>query len=849
MTVLSLYPLDSRCFLLSNIIWDSDGNGTPCLHRQKLWVRFPAALESIGLTAHFGGPVGRVRVEVAEDAGGRTWRLLAEVVLAGSSPTMLTWPSVTSDNLRVHVIEPAAPCFPLGGYFSRLELHTDGTALEPVPAIAPLAVAVPLLDRSPDVVEPFAGHTGVHSNEALGLCHDRPRTDRLQVAANGRTVEICSPVFRMGFDRQFARITHLGWDTYERDRTGGNLLSTSHTQGAFPVVLRDCRRLSSESCGGVFEVAGRRVTYSGIRPVPEIEWNYAFNLRENGFTLDLDWHCAQTFQTCEIAAIRIPFDLYRSVVNVLAMPDTAGPSGLVSFPLVINAPNHGVLRVTVKDAPSSAPVRGRILPFRTRAELWLDLIPGAHPLPSGMFEMPAGSGRVTLDFEVTRIFPFANQDMFGWWNLPPFYSFAERENILGPLANAWLTGLAFRPDLGRFANNSVADSAALCAPYYADIAAYTPMLAEGLDPRQFIRFAAEQYLRDMDSSAVYSNWRHYPAAASGLIDCAWLYVAASGDWDWARRWREPIRHYTRALFQLEHENRGLVASDYSGIPEEPGIMCACWCDSIRSGHLESYINAHAYRGLGRAADLLERLDDTPLAGAARAMAGRLKDHFVPTFYDPQSKQIMQWVSRDGRRFGFRSHMHLGAAVALGLVPDNLARDLLRDYVARLAASGFTHYEWGLPIFMEPVPEVCHNNWKGKGVDPDGSDQVGMYQNGAIHTHQTYYILQALYKTGMRPEANALFTKMTSLVRRGDLCGGLHSGLDWRHPVDGSATGYEGLLAEQFHFLLAAITGYLGCELTIDGLVNNGPDSERVRALRPNFARRSEERHAPRGTAS
>ena len=82
--MLSLYPLDARCCLLSNIVWDSDGNGNPCLNRQKLWVRFPAALKSTGLTGHSDGPVGRVEVEVAEDAGGRTWRLLQ--VSRGVSP-------------------------------------------------------------------------------------------------------------------------------------------------------------------------------------------------------------------------------------------------------------------------------------------------------------------------------------------------------------------------------------------------------------------------------------------------------------------------------------------------------------------------------------------------------------------------------------------------------------------------------------------------------------------------------------------------------------------------------------------------------------------------------------------
>jgi hypothetical protein len=262
-----------------------------------------------------------------------------------------------------------------------------------------------------------------------------------------------------------------------------------------------------------------------------------------------------------------------------------------------------------------------------------------------------------------------------------------------------------------------------------------------------------------------------------------------------------------------------------------------WADSVRSGHLESYVNAHAFRSLNRAAELLERLAAGDAAAAsARAQAVRLRSSFMATFHDPASGQILQWVARDGRRFGFQSHMHLGAAVALGLVPDETARDLLQAYLARLERSGFKRFEWGLPIFLDPIPSVCHNNWKGKGIEEDGSDQVGIYQNGAIHAHQTWYLLQALYRTGMRREANRLFTRMSPLVRDGGLCGGLHSGIDWRHPDDGRATGYEGLLSEQFHFLLAAITGYLGCELTIDGLVIRGPDTDRVRRLQPNFAR-------------
>ncbi|HOS65635.1 MAG TPA: hypothetical protein PK251_12890 [Candidatus Latescibacteria bacterium] len=831
---LSLFPLDERCTLLTNMVWVPDEHGVPSLHRQKMWVSFPQPVTVDGLTARFGTPVGRVRVETAEDDAGRTWRVLAEEDLV-ESPHTVSWPAVRLTNIRVHVVEPRNPSFPLAYTFSSVVLRVSDAEAFALPAPPATVPSKPLEDHSPAAEEPFGGHSDVHLNERLGLCHDPPRTNRVLRTDSADEVAFESPVFRMAFSRRHARVTHLSWDTFGNGRHTGNLLSMAHTRGAFPVVMREGRRMSSESCGGVVEVEGRSVRYRGISPAAGITWSYAFSLREHGFSLEIGWDNAKTFATSELAALRIPFDLYRSVVNVLAMPNTAGPSGLVEFPLVINAPNYGVMRVTCRQKGAAL---ARIIPLRTRGELWLDLIPGAHPLESGVFEMPEGKGSVTLDFELTKVYPFGNHDhsdQFTWWEMPPFYSFADRENILGTLTNSWLNGLAFRPDLGRFANNSVADSAAVCAPFYADIAAYNPMLADGLDPRQFIRFAAEQLLRDTAGAADYSNWRHYPGAAGAPIDCAWLYVASTGDWEWAERWREGLRFFADALLQLEHRGTGLVASDYSGIPEGPGYMSCSWCDSIRSGHLESYVNAHAYRSLLRAADLLERIERDD-ACDVRRMAARLRNSFLPTFYDADSRQIMQWVARDGRRFGFRSHFHLGAAIALGLVPEHLARALLKDYLDRLAASGFAHFEWGLPIFLDPVPAACHNGWMGKGVEPDGSDQIGVYMNGAIHAHQTYYLLQALYRVGMRREANDLFMRMTPLVRNGGLCGGLHSGMDWRHPVDGRPSGYEGLLAEQFHFLLAAITGYFGCELTIDGLVINGPDTERIRTLKPNFAR-------------
>jgi hypothetical protein len=197
------------------------------------------------------------------------------------------------------------------------------------------------------------------------------------------------------------------------------------------------------------------------------------------------------------------------------------------------------------------------------------------------------------------------------------------------------------------------------------------------------------------------------------------------------------------------------------------------------------------------------------------------------------------VDTEGHGYEFDSRLHLGAAISCGLVPPKTARSLLAAYLGRLRATGFEEFRYGLPLFLDSVPAELHNNWMGRGVEKDGTDQVGVYQNGSITHHQCYELLQALYRTGLRHEANDLFKGLTPLARTGGLCGGLHSGLDRRMP-DGSPSGYEGLLAEQYQFLLAALTGYLGLELTLDGLaVDPGTRalcSDRLDNLRPNFAR-------------
>jgi hypothetical protein len=363
-------------------------------------------------------------------------------------------------------------------------------------------------------------------------------------------------------------------------------------------------------------------------------------------------------------------------------------------------------------------------------------------------------------------------------------------------------------------------------------------LAPGLAATDLLRSATDTILLD-PGKGTYSDYDRWPMALTAPLDCAWLYVAATGDWDWAHKRKSDLAARAQLLLSKEFEDTGLVASVCSGLSADPRSLSSSWFDSVRSGHLESFNSAHGCRATVRSAELLARLGKDDTAAQLRAMAARTKEHYLKVFYDPGTRRLAQWVDIEGHRHGFDSRTHLSAAVVCGLIPYGLARELLGEYLERLKQRGFAAYRCGLPTFLEPVPAALHNHWMGKGVEPDGSDQLGVYMNGSVTHHHTYLTLQALYQVGMRHEANDLFTKLSPLVRTGDICGGLHSGVDWRHE-DGSPSGYEGLLAEQFQFLLAAITGYLGLELTIDGLSLNpiarASCSDRLTKLRPNFAR-------------
>ncbi len=102
------------------------------------------------------------------------------------------------------------------------------------------------------------------------------------------------------------------------------------------------------------------------------------------------------------------------------------------------------------------------------------------------------------------------------------------------------------------------------------------------------------------------------------------------------------------------------------------------------------------------------------------------------------------------------------------------------------------------------------------MEEDGSDSFQYYENGAASASMSYWYIQALYSVGRRQEANEILFPMLKRFGAGEFQAGVGSGVDWK-TWDGKACGYEGLLVDQFYALLAAITGFLGLRMTINGV--------------------------------
>ena len=143
------------------------------------------------------------------------------------------------------------------------------------------------------------------------------------------------------------------------------------------------------------------------------------------------------------------------------------------------------------------------------------------------------------------------------------------------------------------------------------------------------------------------------------------------------------------------------------------------------------------------------------------------------------------------------------AINEGLVPQELGIEMMRIMLAKMQEQGYDGV-YGVPGPLLPVAKEDKGTW-------DEMTRWGRYENGGLCGQAACHFLNALYHVGLRKEADDILFKMLATFEREYTHSGVFPGyvqsVDWR-TKGGAPSGYN-YLADNYYFLLAAITGHFG----------------------------------------
>lgn len=370
------------------------------------------------------------------------------------------------------------------------------------------------------------------------------------------------------------------------------------------------------------------------------------------------------------------------------------------------------------------------------------------------------------------------------------------------------------PRIKALANNSASDACAFTVYQYAEMARHTPELAEGLNAMDLVKQTLDQYLQGMKAYGQVgykggSGWLSQHDSLDSwpsLIISACYYSLHSKDTEWARRHYTGIRAWAEKMMATDKNKDGFIEYGYTGNAgswqERPLRRPANWWDTIGFGHDDAYSNALAYRAyvlLSQMAGQLHKAEDSSYFAA---IAAKLKGDYYARFFNPATGVLGGWRSADGQLHDYYFTFVNGIAVCYDLLEPAQAKQVLQALLAKMKEVGYTNFKLGLPGNLIPVADedYAHKNHRS------GYQRFQVYENGGATACYAYFTIHALFKTGMRKEAEALLFPMLESFKQGEFeghCPGSNMTKDWK-TWNGECWGYEGFLVDNYLTLLAVM---------------------------------------------
>jgi hypothetical protein len=570
----------------------------------------------------------------------------------------------------------------------------------------------------------------------------------------------------------------LNIDGLGKGRRDANMCGAANKFGGYRV---------SGSTSGAGSGAMRRVEYRSKLAPEEAPATWAFEFSDHRIAMTSEW--AAEF---EPPAMNFHFDLAKVHTTVLGLYRR---ENLLATPALMHLPGQGSMRLT-----SSVAELGLTYTSNRPQQVAMLSLPGAT------FEHK----QVVYTLEVTAIYP----------DLPDLPAIGEDARFDAFRRN-WLDVLQLNPSLEALANNTASDSCAFCYYEFADIAALTPPLAEGLTALDIVRQTLDRMLAGgfayglpaaPDRPAYASDT--YPSMLIAAADCVRGTASDGGKSDaWLRENYAGIRGWAEAMLATDTNGDGLIkyaVSGNAGIWPDgyPVLRPSNWWDTIGFGYEDAYANALAYRALGDMAMMAKRLGNGADAARYLAAAAKLREVYSKTFLDPATGVLGGWRSADGQLHDYYFLFVNGIAIHYGLVEKPQANEMMDKLMAKMQQVGYDKFNMGLPgnLITVALKDCVDKRGKGHlgcGALADNSDGFENYENGGATGSFAFFTLAALYDLGRKAEADRILFPMLEEYGRGGFSGrgAEKRSNDWRR-WDGMPEGYEGYLVDNYYALLA-----------------------------------------------
>ena len=465
-----------------------------------------------------------------------------------------------------------------------------------------------------------------------------------------------------------------------------------------------------------------------------------------------------------------------------------GQTGSLSLPSWINAPGFGTWLIESHDTEAS--VRSDC--YRANGYNLLELKVGESTDRDGLHRLSKGRHEAEFTFRPLRP-PRALKR-----NVPPVIKRAlERTYFVAP---------TFRADLGTLSNSGASMGCPICADTWTSVLPHLDLqknVPHGPSGTDLLRVSIERIL---DGGPGYAAGVLSKQGKAHLADDEYLMTGAAtlrsigeylhcyADEAWYRKHRKQITEKIQLMRDRDLDGDGLIESKHRTGISGSGQWSTCWLDVLSFGWKCAWSNAILYGALREMAAGLTRFGDTKNAETIQIWRKTIHSNYRKTFWNEETGWLAGWRCKEDRLHDYAFLPVNGSAIREGLLAQEEGREVLARLLEEAKRVGMPDASLGLPMNLWNIPDEDRADiMQGYPFD--------YYQNGGRTHSQSRHLLMALYKVGLREEADALLERLCVGFAEASTFGGNQTGVDWR-AWDDAPCGYEGLLTDQFGILEA-----------------------------------------------